>query len=224
MLLAEERFADALDDAVIVRLSRLDQFGVHLAVARRHAVVGGALEHGELLGLLRDFGNGLHRGGAGADHGHALGGEVNAGVREAAGVVPLALEFLQALELRHVRGRQGAHGRDEVACRDLFALVGVHRPQVGCLVEFGAGHARVELHVALQVVAFGHMLEVAEDFGLLGIAFGPFPLLQQLLVPGEAIDVGVGIATRAGVAVPVPGAADGFTGFINSHLQSQFVP
>ena len=98
----------------------------------------------------------------------------------------------------------------------------VHR--LVALVEFGAGHARVELHVALQVVAFGDMLEITQDFGLLGIAFGPFPLLQQLLVPGEAIDVGVGIATRAGVAVPVPGAANGFTGFINPHLQPQFVP
>jgi len=176
-----------------------------------------------LFCLLRDFRNGLHRGGAGANHGHALVGEVNASVRVAAGVVPLAFEFLQPLELRNVCGRQATHGRNEVACRDLLALVGAHRPQVGSLVEFGAGHARVELHVAFQVVAFGHMLEITEDFGLLGIAFGPFPILQQLLVPGEAIDVGVGIATRPGVAVPVPGAAHGFTFFINSHLQPQFV-
>src|SRR5271165_3405632 len=45
ILKAEERFADALDHAVIVRLSRLGHFGVHLAVARRHTVVGGALKH-----------------------------------------------------------------------------------------------------------------------------------------------------------------------------------
>src|ERR1700724_2411553 len=68
------------------------------------------------------------------------------------------------------------------------------------------------------------MLKITEDLGLLGIAFGPVPLLQQLLVPGEAIDVGVRIAARAGVAVPVPGAANGFTFFINSYLQPQFVP
>src|SRR6202022_4247678 len=66
MLLAEERFAGALDHALIVRLSRLDQFGVHLTIARRHTVVGGALEHGELLGLLRNFRDRLHCGGAGA--------------------------------------------------------------------------------------------------------------------------------------------------------------
>ena len=68
------------------------------------------------------------------------------------------------------------------------------------------------------------MLEITEDFGLLGIALGPFPLLQQLLVPGEAIDVGVRIATRAGVAVPVPSAANRLAGFINPHLQPQLVP
>jgi hypothetical protein len=99
-------------------------------------------------------------------------------VREAAGVVPLALEFLQALELRHVCGRQATHGRDEVTCRDLFSLVGAHGPKVGSLIEFAVGDSRVELHVAFQVVAFGHVLKITEDFGLLRIAFRPFPLLQ----------------------------------------------
>ncbi len=80
---AEERLADALDHAVIIRLSRLDDFGVHFAITGRNAVVGGALEHSELLGLLRNFGNGLHCRGAGADHAHALVGEVDARVREA---------------------------------------------------------------------------------------------------------------------------------------------
>ncbi len=139
-------------------------------------------------------------------------------------MVPLALECLQSLELRHVRRRQRTNGRDEIACRDVFALIGMHPPQICAFVEFGAGHARVELDVPLQVMALGHMLEVAQDFRLLGIALGPFPLLQQLLVPGEAIDVGVRIATRAGIAVPVPGAPDGFARFIDPHLQSQFVP
>src|SRR3984957_5918400 len=68
------------------------------------------------------------------------------------------------------------------------------------------------------------MLKITQNFVLLGIALGPFPLLQELLVPGEAVNVGVGVAPRAGVAVPVPGAAYRFPGFIDSHLQSQFVP
>jgi hypothetical protein len=73
-------------------------------------------------------------------------------------------------------------------------------------------------------MTFSDMLKIAQDLRLLGIAFGPFPLLKQLFVPGEAIDVGLGIATRAGVTVPVPGAANSFTSFVNSYLQSEFVP
>src|SRR5258708_11268404 len=103
-------------------------------------------------------------------------------------------------------------------------LSGPPPPLIDALVEFAAGHARVELHVALQIMAYGDMLEIAEALRLLGIALGPFPLLQELLVPGEAIDVGVGIATRAGVTVPVPGAADGFAGFIDPRLEAQSVP
>src|SRR5258708_20135276 len=100
MLLAEKRFPDTLGHALVVRLSGLGQFGVHLAIARWNAVVGGALEHGELFSLLRNFRNGLHRRGAGADHAHALVGALNARVRQAAPVMPLALEFLRALRLR----------------------------------------------------------------------------------------------------------------------------
>src|SRR5260370_580111 len=94
MFKGEERFAAAFDPAIIVPLSRLDNFGVPLAISRWNAVVGGALKHSELLRLLRNFGDGLHCRGAGADHAHALVGEVDARVREATGVVPLALEFL----------------------------------------------------------------------------------------------------------------------------------
>jgi hypothetical protein len=51
------------------------------------------LEHRKVFSLLCDFGNGLHCGGAGTDYAHALVGEVNAAVREAAGVAAHALEF-----------------------------------------------------------------------------------------------------------------------------------
>jgi hypothetical protein len=85
--------------------------------------------------------------------------------------------------------REDTHCGDEVTCGDLFALVGAHLPQVRRIVEFGAGHARVELDVALEIVTFGDVFKITEDFRLLGIAFRPFPLLQKLLVPGKAINV-----------------------------------
>jgi hypothetical protein len=100
----------------------------------------------------------------------------------------------------------------------------MHGPQVGSFIEFGPGHFRIELDVTFEVVAFCDLFEVPENFGLLGIAFGPLPLLQELLVPREAVDVGVRIATRARVAVPLPSAANGPTSFIHAHLQAQFVP
>jgi hypothetical protein len=37
---------------------------------------------------------------------------------------------------------------------------------------------------------------------------GPLPLLQQLLRKGEAVGITLGIEARAGITVPVPGAAD----------------
>ncbi len=99
----------------------------------------------------------------------------------------------------------------------------MYRPLVLLLIEFGPGDAGVELHIAFEVVTLGHMLEVAQDFGLLGVALTLFPFLQELLVKGEAVNIGIGVAARAGVTVPVPGAANGFTRFINPHLQSQFI-
>src|SRR6185437_11448653 len=91
------------------------------------------------------------------------------------------------------------------------------------LVPRAADDARVELRVALQIVALGDMLQIAQDLGLLGIALRPLPLLQQLFVPGEAIDVGIAVAARAGIAVPVPGAADGFACLVGAHLEAKLV-
>ena len=61
---AEERVPEALTNSVIVGLAGLDDLGVDPAVARRHAEVRRALEHRQVLGLLRDLGDRLHGGGA----------------------------------------------------------------------------------------------------------------------------------------------------------------
>src|SRR5689334_21391646 len=68
------------------------------------------------------------------------------------------------------------------------------------------------------------MLEIAQDLRLLGIALRPFPFLEELLVPGEAIDVGVAVAARAGIAVPVPSAADRVAGLVDPDLETEPVP
>ena len=108
---AEEEILDALADTVVIGLARLGHFGIDTAVARRHAEVGRTLEHRQVLGLLRDLRDRLHRRCARADDADALGGEVDAVVRPLARVVTLALERAQPLERRHVGGRQGSRRR-----------------------------------------------------------------------------------------------------------------
>jgi len=92
-------------------------------------------------------------------------------------MAPFALEFLQAFKPRQVRIRQRADRRDQITCSDCFPAISVHGPQVARLIEFGAGHARVELHIPFQVMARSYIFKITKDFRLLGIAFGPFPFL-----------------------------------------------
>ena len=88
--------------------------------------------------------------------------------------------------------------------------VTVHCP--GRLVVDGRGHRGPEPHVAPEVEAVHHVVEVALDLRLLGEVLLPLPLLEQLL--GEEVAVGVALRVEAGpgVAVPVPGAADPVAG------------
>jgi hypothetical protein len=59
-----------------------------------------------------------------------------------------------------------------------------------------------------QVEPVDHVVEVALGLGLLGEVLLPLPLVEQLA--GEQVGVGVALRVEpgAGVAVPVPGAAD----------------
>jgi hypothetical protein len=72
---------------------------------RRHAEVRGPLEHVQVLGLLGELRDELDAGRARADHADALAGEVDALVRPARAVVPLALEVVEAVDRRAVRDR-----------------------------------------------------------------------------------------------------------------------
>ena len=112
------------------------------AIGRRGAVVGGqreirrALEHGEVRGLLGDQRDRLNARRAGADHGDALAGEVDAVMRPAAGEIDLALEILDAVDLRRLRRRETAGRHDVMAAGDRRAVVGGEQPAFGRLVPF----------------------------------------------------------------------------------------
>ena len=93
-----------------------------VVVARRKRVVRRALEHGQVLRLRRDHRDRLDRRRAGADDADAQAGEVHALMRPLAGVVGLALEARQPLEVRRARvgERAGRHDhmlRRVAACR-----------------------------------------------------------------------------------------------------------
>jgi hypothetical protein len=165
-----------------------------------------------MLGLLRDLRDRLHRGGAGADDADTFRSEVDTVMRPLAGVIALALERAKSLERRQVGGRERADGGDHVARFGGVALVGINRPKLRGLVEDDLDDALAELDVGLEIEAFGAMFEIAQNLVLLRIALGPVPFLQQVLVEGVAVNVAVGIAARAGIAIPVPGAADAIAG------------
>src|SRR5687768_11737457 len=141
-------------------------------------------------------------------------------MRPQAGVVPLALEGLQALEVGHARRREIACRHDAVACADLLAAVGLQRPFPRLAVERRRDDAGVELHVAPEVEAIGDVVDVLQDLRLRAVALGPLPLLLQLV--GEAVGIlqALHVAARTGVAVPEPGPADARAGFVGPDFQA----
>src|SRR4030088_3086534 len=94
------------------------------------------------------------------------------------------------------------------------------------LVEPGLGDPGLEPDVAAQVEAVGDVVGIAQDLGLGGVALGPFPFLLQLGRELVGILDAFDVAARAGIAVPVPGAADALAGLEHPHpktLQAQAV-
>ena len=134
------------------------------------AEVGRALEHRQLRGLGGDDGDRLDRGGARADHPHALAGEVDALVGPEARVMHLAREALETRDVGHAGNREAAGRHDQERGGEPLAAVRGHRPAVARLVEDRLGHARAEPDVAAEVEALGDVLEVAQDLGLAGVA------------------------------------------------------
>src|SRR5258707_1651796 len=81
--------------------------------------------------------------------------------------------------------------------------------------------AAVERDVAAQVEFVGDEVEIAQRLGLRSEMLGPAPFLQQLLREGIAVGVAFGIEAGAGIAIPVPGAADARPGLEHADPQPQ---
>ena len=159
-----------------------------------------------MFGLGGDDRYGLDGGRTGSDDAHAPAGEVDALMGPPAGVVRVSQETLAALEIREIRRRQASGRHDQEGCRCRLAGVRGYQPPV--FVEDRACHAGIEGDVPTQVEPLGDMVGVAKDLRLTGVALCPFPLLLQFV--GETVGVlhALDIAARAGVAIPVPRAAN----------------
>ncbi len=182
--------------------------------------VGGALEHGQLIGLRRDDRDRLDAGRPGADHGDTLAGEVDTVVGPTVGEVDLASEPLGSLDVGDLRHRQAAGGHHIELRRHVGARVGVKRPPIGVVVPVGGRDAGAESDVASQVVLVGHELGVAEDLGLRGVPLRPGPLILEFGVPAVGVVDREDVAAGARVPVPVPGTADVVAGLEDHSAQA----
>ena len=192
----------------VARLAfRADRVGERRGVAGK-AELGGALEDVEVLRLLGDGGGRLNAGGARAQHRDPLAGQRDPFGRPPTGVVQLALENLDARDIRQVGLGQGAGGADHEAGLERIAPVRPHRPEPAPFVPGQPVHRGVEPDVLAKVVAVGEVQGVLQDLRLGGVALAPVPRLVGLRVPRHRIVHRGHVAAATRVAVPVPGPAD----------------
>src|SRR6266478_10008962 len=178
----------------------------HRAVARRDAVIGRALEHRDVRGLLGDDGYRLDRGGARAYDRNAAACEVHRLMRPFAGVEGSAFKGLDTGKIGHASGREAAGRHHDVERNDRLASARMHPPTRACLVEDRGVDARVEGYEAAEVKPVGDMVRIAENFRLRGKQLAPLPVPLQFLREAERILHALDVAAGAGIAVPVPGA------------------
>ena len=177
-------------------------------VVRRQAEIWRALEDGQLRRLRRHDRNRLDGRRAGANDSDPLAAEVDPFVRPVAGVIPGALEAVEALDFRLLRDRQAAGGHDHESGPHAIAAVGGNRPRPRRLVVAGALHPGLEVDVTPQVEAVSDVAGVLQDFGLRGVALAPCPLLLQLFRKRIRILQAFDVAAGSRISIPPPGAAD----------------
>ena len=129
-------------------------------------------------------------------------------MRPAAGEIDLALEVLDAIDLRRFWRREAAGGHDVIAAGYCRAIVGREQPAFRALIPVRRGHLGTEADVAPQLVSVGDEAEVAQDLRLGGVFLRPLPRVLQFRIERVAVVDGLDVAACAGIAVPVPGAAD----------------
>src|SRR3984893_5249465 len=196
-------------------------FGSHRAVPRRNAVIRRPLEHRDLRGFLGDDGYPLYGRGARADHGDAPTHEAHRLMRPFASVEGSAFKGLDTGKIGHASRREAAGRHHNVAGNDSLAGARMHPPTCAGLVEDRGVDARVEGYEAAEVKPVGDMVRIAENFRLRGKQLAPLPVPLQFLREAERILHALDVATGAGIAVPVPGAANTATGLKGAHGKTE---
>ena len=143
-------------------------------------------------------------------------------MRPLAGVIPLAFERFQTLEIGHPRQRQIARSHDTKPCIDDVATIGRDSPVATCRVVDCRFHSGLEPDITPQIEAVSDMIGVTQYIGLSRETLRPFPLLLQLVRKRIGILQAFNIAAGTRIAIPVPGAAHALTGFEDLHRQLEF--
>src|ERR1700730_4255991 len=142
-------------------------------------------------------------------------------MRPFAGVEGSAFEGLDTGKIGHASCGEAAGRHHDVAGDDGLADARMHRPTRACLVENRGMDACVEGDQTAEVKPLGDMVRVAENFRLRGKQLAPLPVLLQLLREAERILHALDIAAGAGIAIPVPGAADAAPRLEGAHVKTE---
>src|SRR3954471_9327531 len=137
-------------------------------------------------------------------------------MRPAPGEIDRALEILDAVDLRRLWRGETAGGHDVMAAGYARTVVGDELPALAAVIPIRGLDLGAEANVATEVVTIGDETEIAQDFRLGGVFFRPSPGAIEFGIERVAVVDGLDVAACAGIAVPVPGAAD-VAGLLDHH-------
>ena len=166
----------------------------------------------------------MNGGGAGTDHRHPLVGQlvqtargIAAGVIviPPAGVKAVALERLDAGDARQLGAAGGAQRHHHKPRLHLIVAIGAHDPAFLVFIPVELGDAGLKTGDAVKSVMLADALRMGENLVDVGIFL--FRDVAQFLQQRQ-IAIGIDIALRAGIAVPVPGAAEIAARFQNANV------
>ena len=207
MDIAARRGAQQREKCWVITLDLALFFFRDSPVMQRRAPIGRALKDCEGTNLGSNSLDHLHARRPRTNHGHALARETDRLMRPAIGMEGLARKTFNARDARQrISGKRAKRGDQEAAVM-LCARIKCDCPALRGFIEMRAHDAVIELDMAAQIETVCHVLQIAQCFGLRGEMLAPAPFLQQFIGKRIAVGVAFRIKPRAGVAIPIPGAA-----------------